>query len=369
MIIIKDVLSFAPLLGRSIADPEVQDLLAEYRVQPEIDEADNTGSIDCSRFGFDVILTADQPSAAVNDQTSNTIFRVAFVRVFSPHYCKNKPCTGYSGVLLDGIRFPVEKETLRSKLGTPSETVQKVRHYDQYDYPDCSVRFVYPKHENHVVFVEIDSPGAAGRRSRLISAEGRLREISGSRKANWMSRLRLYERVFGPSTGVLTGHPIGNIPTIDVLVFQERRDYYTLVTNGMSDMRMHMPQNSPDPPRLELEVYVKQVDENITHRLIQDAVFPFVERTYLGHGDTIDWMIPIVEGSKLTADLLIYSILTKHREMKLEIEGDPVQLLWVVPITSEELVYKKENGLDALLSVFDKVKHPMVLNVARPSYV
>jgi Suppressor of fused protein (SUFU) len=133
---------------------------------------------------------------------------------------------------------------------------------------------------------------------------------------------------------------------------------------------MFIPKRSKDPCRLELEMYVKEVKKYHIERLTQAAEFPFVEKSYLGHGDTIDWADPIARGSDLEADLIIYSILEDHRELALTIHhGDPVQLLWCVPISSAELEYKLEHGSDALLEVFDEMKHPLVLDVRRKSYV
>jgi hypothetical protein len=56
-----------------------------------------------------------------------------------------------------------------------------------------------------------------------------------------------------------------------------------------------------------------------------------------------------------------------HEELVLE--GDPVSLLWVVPITTAETNLKLEHGTDALLGVFDEQQHPVVLDPRRQSYV
>jgi hypothetical protein len=364
---IRDVRSFASLLGRSIDSPEIQDLINTYHVRPAIDEADHRGSIDCSQFGFDVLLTAEQPPSSPGDQEAEWIFRVAVLRFFSEDYCKNKACQGYAGLLLDGVRFPIDGKALRARLSSPSKVVRGVRHYDRYDYPDCSVRFVYPKNKDHVAFVEVHPP-ATVESEPMVGGE-RIGHVLENRHPIWKSRLVRCEKIFGNLIKIYPGSQIAGGPTIDVLVFRKSEDYFTLVTNGMSDRRMHMPKNSRDPARLELLMYSNEIDEDLVQRLVQDAAYPFVERTYLGHGDTIDWMTPVVPQSELTADLLIYSIVEKHRDLKLEIEGDPIHLLWVVPITADELEYKKARGLDALLAVFDEVKHPLVLSTDRRSYL
>jgi hypothetical protein len=104
-------------------------------------------------------------------------------------------------------------------------------------------------------------------------------------------------------------------------------------------------------------------------RLRQNAMFPFADETYLGHGDTINWMTPVVTGSDLTADLLITSITAEYRRLPFQIDGEDVELLWWIPITDAELRFKKERGIDALLQVFDQVRHPRPLDTFRKSYV
>ena len=80
-------------------------------------------------------------------------------------------------------------------------------------------------------------------------------------------------------------------------------------------------------------------------------------------------MTPVVTGSDLTADLLITSITAEHRRLPFQIDGEDVELLWWVPITDAELRFKKERGIDALLQVFDQVRHPRQLDTFRKSYV
>jgi hypothetical protein len=56
-----------------------------------------------------------------------------------------------------------------------------------------------------------------------------------------------------------------------------------------------------------------------------------------------------------------------HEELVLD--GDGVDLLWVVPITEKECEYKLAKGVDALLEIFDRNHHPFVFDPERKSYV
>lgn len=222
--------------------------------------------------------------------------------------------------------------------------------------------------KDDVIFVTLEpliAPGQASGTGKAIGIGDRLSQLTGTRKKNWLTRLDAYESVFGPAKKVYPG----SAPDIDVLVFRDNKDYYTLVTSGMSDRRMFMPKDSEDPRRLELEMYVKDIKKPQIDRLVNAAEFPFLEKTYLGHGDTIDWAEAITRGSNLEADLLIYSLLETHRQLTLFIRGDNVQLLWCIPITSAELDYKKEHGIDAFLDILDDANHPIALDVHRKSYI
>jgi hypothetical protein len=54
---------------------------------------------------------------------------------------------------------------------------------------------------------------------------------------------------------------------------------------------------------------------------------------------------------------------------RLQIESEPVNLIWCVPITAAECELKLKNGTDALYNLFDKNEHPFAFSGNRPSYV
>ena len=53
----------------------------------------------------------------------------------------------------------------------------------------------------------------------------------------------------------------------------------------------------------------------------------------------------------------------------LEIEGDRVELLELVPITARECELKLQAGCNELLDVFDRHRHPLILDESRGSFV
>ena len=54
---------------------------------------------------------------------------------------------------------------------------------------------------------------------------------------------------------------------------------------------------------------------------------------------------------------------------ELTLNGDAVQFLWVVPISSAECELKLDKGSGALLDVFTKNRHPRIFDSKRKSYV
>ena len=80
------------------------------------------------------------------------------------------------------------------------------------------------------------------------------------------------------------------------------------------------------------------------------ARFPFTDKTWLGFGHTVMLSEPLFEGSELQHLLLLTSIVApdKNLPQKLTIESDPVEFLWVVPITTAEREHKIEHGVNAL---------------------
>jgi len=204
--------------------------------------------------------------------------------------------------------------------------------------------------------------------------------------AEWMEeRERFYDRFFG-KCDMVVHEMIPMIPHIDVYIYppQGGRDYYTLITSGMSDYEMKAPKGVPaDMRRTELFMRVRdlgQLEQYTTSHPWQVevlrfmAAFPIKHNTWFGPLHTVpngNPPQPLADGSVLTTtffmpaafedpaftDGITYSNKTK------------ASFLWVDFITTAECDFKLKNGGDALLDLFDKYKHPHVLDPYRRSYV
>jgi len=188
-------------------------------------------------------------------------------------------------------------------------------------------------------------------------------------------RERVYDELFGPSETVY--HEVGfDLPHVDVYTCPpgySGRDFYTLVTGGMSDLSMRVPRGV-SANRAELVMYVSEPKEVYLKILRFLAHFPHDHRTWFGHGHTFpngQPPQPYFESSVLDTILFLDSIVRPDAtlEQRLKIEKDPVHLLWVVPITTAESELKLQKGTNALLDLFDRYDHPFVLDEKRRSFV
>jgi len=72
--------------------------------------------------------------------------------------------------------------------------------------------------------------------------------------------------------------------------------------------------------------------------------------------DTILFLPPIVVRDQSLPEELI-------------LQGEPVHLLWLVPISTAECNLKLRKGSQALLDILEKHRHPHVFDPMRKSYI
>jgi hypothetical protein len=195
-------------------------------------------------------------------------------------------------------------------------------------------------------------------------------------------REAIYASLFGPPALVYDDALPGMLPHIDVYLHEpgfRGRPCYTLVTGGMSDRRMKLPADAPAdlPARAELIFYLPA--EHAPRREYIDflrvtARFPCDYDTWLSWGHTIPNGTPprpIFPWAAFDTLLLLDSVVNPDNQLAewLRLDGDPVQFLWVVPITPAEREYQRAHGTEGLLDVFQAVQHPPVFDERRSSYL
>ncbi|WCL51318.1 suppressor of fused domain protein [Leptospira sp. GIMC2001] len=103
------------------------------------------------------------------------------------------------------------------------------------------------------------------------------------------------------------------------------------------------------------------------------AHFPHDNKTWLASGHTLPNGNPpeyIFENSpELTTFLLLDPLISSDRSIDINIAGNPLQLLWVLPISDAECKFKLEKGTDGFLDILEKNKHPFIFEGNRKSYI
>lgn len=196
------------------------------------------------------------------------------------------------------------------------------------------------------------------------------------------ARVSAFQNLFGPAAEVVADPRAASAragaPRVDVAIHRPGhgdRDFYTLVTHGMSDRPMNSPPElGPEVRRAELVLYVDQPGPATIGLLRSIAGLPFTAGSWLGHGHTLpngDPPAPLFPGGQLDTVLLLDPIVAPERHARrfLQVGGDPLGLLWLFPITSAESGLKVERGLQALLDEFNRAQISFVLDPQRPSLV
>ncbi len=167
------------------------------------------------------------------------------------------------------------------------------------------------------------------------------------------------------------------VPHLDVYIFKpdsdRDRDFFTLVTGGMSDL----PMKSPKPlsfPRAELILYVEEPKDDYIALLRWLARLVHDQGTWLSSGSTMtngQPPRPIFAASRLDCYFFLTPPLEPDNSLpqKLVLENQPVSFLWVIPITSVECDYIRKRGADDFLDILDRKDHPIVLDEERKLYV
>lgn len=195
------------------------------------------------------------------------------------------------------------------------------------------------------------------------------------------TRARIREKMFNDNFGSaprVYHETVPVLPHIDVLQYppgHNDRDFWTLVTSGMSDRRMTFPKGfTPECPRAELIFYCAEPRPEYLELLRILAHFPHDNASSFLPGDTMpngNPPGPLFGNGPLDTILFAPTVTSPDDTIsrKLRIESDPVDLLWVIPITSPECRLKLEKGFDALLDIFLEKQLPVVFTGNRGSFI
>jgi hypothetical protein len=205
---------------------------------------------------------------------------------------------------------------------------------------------------------------------------------AGGRKLSRLAaaREKVYLQFFGKKWSVRRESPPQD-PPIDIYVFEpgedpegNERDFYTLVTSGMSDSPMNVADDAPFR-RAELLLYVDEPADDHLHVLQWLARLPLTqEHTWYGPGTTMtngQPPEPIFNDSELDCYFFMRPLFGEDDAVheKLVLDGDPTTMLWVVPITHAECQFIQRNSPSRFVDLLAEKTHPLTLNETRRSYI
>lgn len=160
----------------------------------------------------------------------------------------------------------------------------------------------------------------------------------------------------------------------------EGRDYYILLTSGMSALPMDTHEGYRDCRYGELMMLLPN-DWNMNHQdfeneenwwpmrlLIGMTKYPHEENTWLGHGHTYGNQDEksFSTNARFSAAILVESITVPESFLKIKRNfGRDIYVYSVIPIYQEELEYKLLNGTDALLNKFQENDIEEIIRIDR----
>lgn len=195
---------------------------------------------------------------------------------------------------------------------------------------------------------------------------------------------RHIETHFGPTPSVFH-EMVSDLVRVDVHLVEPTPDrpYHTLVTFGMSDLPMAVPDgyspyaelmiSLPADWPLKGEAFRDEAAYWPLRLLKTAARLPHEYRTWLGHWHSIpngDPAQPYAPGTPF-AGVLIAPMLRCADEARTIVtpSGKEISLLALVPLHPAELALKRASGTDALLAAFSRIGVSEVFDPARPSSV
>ncbi|MGY8770553.1 MAG: suppressor of fused domain protein [Pirellulales bacterium] len=175
-----------------------------------------------------------------------------------------------------------------------------------------------------------------------------------------------YEKYLGAMDNQVMHSTDEKVPDVDIYQFSptEERPYWTLITGGMSDLPQPGWNQELDwaAPRAELIFYAKEPQGWMFDVVKGLAGMPFENDSFL------HWHHTIPNGKAMTpkpSELSSFFIMPPYFEEEnfdtLELDGDRVNILWLIPITESEREFAVIHGSPALEELFaEKGLNPVV---------
>ena len=186
------------------------------------------------------------------------------------------------------------------------------------------------------------------------------------------TRRKVYTERFGPCSDYHVDDDQTMRVDVSVHPPSESRDFTTLVTSGMSDYPIAMP-NGQRSVRGELLLYVTHVDETAIKLIRGAAKIPYQRKHGLSIGTTSSLadLGGLLSGS--SQQDCVYMLPVVESDSKpiaaQELVGGALQLFWLVTITEAERNLIDESGIHKFLALLEKNNHAVYFDLTRECYV
>jgi len=181
-----------------------------------------------------------------------------------------------------------------------------------------------------------------------------------------------YRKFTGPFEETVWHSTDKKIVHIDIYQFapSPERPFWTLVTSGMSFEPQFVPDDSELSGRTELIVYVPKVKGWMISVLKGLAEMPFDEQTFLHWHHTVPNGKPMtVEPSSLTSFFFMPPYFEDPPFSRLVINEEPIDILWLFPITEVEREYANMHGGKILENLLLENENCRIVNENRKSVI
>ncbi len=230
----------------------------------------------------------------------------------------------------------------------------------------------------------LDEPVKSPEGTRIYRHEARNRdfELATGNEVNIEAISNHIEQHIGPVEMVFH-ELISDMVHIDVHWVQpaKTRPFHTLVTSGMSDRPMTVPDECRELQYAELMICLPR-SWKISKEAFEDeanywpirllklmARLPHEYETWLGMGHTVpngDPAEPYADNTKFTCALVMPPLSVPEEFHTLQLDEDrEIQFYTIVPLYEEETNFKLTKGLEALMTKLDKVGVNDVVDIHR----
>ena len=188
------------------------------------------------------------------------------------------------------------------------------------------------------------------------------------------TRERHYQQFFGELTQKVMHSTDVKPVHIDIYQFEPTKDrrYWTLITSGMSNERQIQPDDCAEgmSSRAEILMYVSKPQDWMFSVLKGLGEMPSEDGTFLHWWHTVPNGVPMTaEPSLLTSYFFLPPYFEPEGFTNLELDGDRVDFLWMIPITEAEREFAVQQGSGALEKKFEEVNLSPVIDESRKSVV